>query len=65
MYSPLVFDPVNLFAAQSVAASTTSDPSDRLETTRLTKVQVRVKQKREVQGRLLIHRIKGLLGGLD
>ncbi len=43
MYSPLVFDPINLFTDQSVAASTTSDPSARLETTRLTKVQVRVK----------------------
>mgnify|MGYP000863925006 FL=1 len=43
MYSPLVFDPINLFTDQSVPASTTSDPSDRLETTRLTKVQIRVK----------------------
>jgi hypothetical protein len=40
MYSLLVFDPINLFTDQSVSASTTSDPSDRLETTRLTKVQM-------------------------
>jgi hypothetical protein len=43
MYSPLIFDPVELFSDRAVAASTTSDPSQRLETTRLTKVQVRVK----------------------
>lgn len=43
MYSPLVFDPVNLFTNQSVAASATSDPSTRIQTVRLTKVQVRVK----------------------
>jgi hypothetical protein len=43
MYNPLVFDPVSLFTNQSVAASTTSDPSTRIETTRLSKVQVRIK----------------------
>ena len=43
MYSPLIFDPVELFSDRAVAASTTSDPSQKLETTRLTKVQVRVK----------------------
>ncbi len=43
MYSPLLFDPVNLFTNQSVAASTTSPPSTRLDTSRMSKVQITVK----------------------
>lgn len=43
MYSPLIFDPVNLFTNQSVAASTTSNPSSRLETSRMSKLQITVK----------------------
>lgn len=42
MYSPLVFDPVNLFEEQAVLASATSAASSRTECTRLTKVQVSV-----------------------
>jgi len=43
MYTPSIFDPVNLFTSQSVAAATTSSPSSRLETSRMSKVQVTVK----------------------